>query len=182
MTASGTHEQGIYCYVMTPFAKSGDVDLGVLKDYVEAIIQSGVDGLTCIASTCEGAYLSEQERFDVVKAVCKITDGRVRVNVGAGAISTRESIRRGFNFVNSLPKPSVGFRFDQIDDYSYPKSRQNYTKYKKPPPPLHSLTLTLRIEATINGLSDLDVQVASDHPKVLPQSRSSTYIRGWRLR
>src|SRR5262249_19681030 len=89
---------------------------------------------------------------------------------------------RGFNFVNSLPKPSVGFRFDQIDDYSYPKRRQNYPKSKKYPPPLHSLTLTLRIEATINGLSDLDVQVASDHPKVLPQSRSSTYIRGWRLR
>jgi 4-hydroxy-tetrahydrodipicolinate synthase len=93
MTASEAHENGIYCYVMTPFAKSGDVDLGALKDYVEAIIQSGVDGLTCIASTCEGAYLSEQERFDLVKAVCEIANGRVRVNVGAGAISTRESIR-----------------------------------------------------------------------------------------
>ena len=88
-----SNDHGIYCYVMTPFAKTGEVDLGALKDYVEAIIQSGVDGLTCIASTCEGAYLSEQERFDVTKAVCKIAGGRVRVNVGAGAISTRESIR-----------------------------------------------------------------------------------------
>ena len=93
MTTSGTSDQGIYCYVMTPFAKNGDVDLGALKAYVETIIQSGVDGLTCIASTCEGAYLSEQERFDVAEVVCKIAGGRVRVNVGAGAISTRQAIR-----------------------------------------------------------------------------------------
>lgn len=93
MATPRPNDHGIYCYVMTPFGKNGDVDLGVLKAYVEAIIQSGVDGVTCIASTCEGPYLSEQERFDVAEVVCKIGDGRVRVNVGAGAISTRQAIR-----------------------------------------------------------------------------------------
>src|SRR6516164_2408466 len=93
MATSRTSDQGIYCYVMTPFEKNGDVDLGALRAYVETIIQSGVDGLTCIASTCEGPYLSEQERFDVADAVCKIAGGRVRVNVGAGATSTRQAIR-----------------------------------------------------------------------------------------
>ena len=50
MATSGTSDHGIYCYVMTPFEKNGDVDLGALKAYVETIIQSGVDGLTCIAT------------------------------------------------------------------------------------------------------------------------------------
>ena len=93
MGTSGTSDHGIYCYVMTPFEKNGDVDLGALKAYVETIIQSGVDGLTCIASTCEGPYLSEQERYDVADAVCKIAGGRVHVNVGTGATSTRQAIR-----------------------------------------------------------------------------------------
>jgi 4-hydroxy-tetrahydrodipicolinate synthase len=90
---TGPNDHGIYFYVMTPFAKNGDVDLGALKAYVETIIQSGVDGLTCIASTCEGSYLSEQERFDVAEVVCKTAGGRVHVNVGAGAISTRQAMR-----------------------------------------------------------------------------------------
>src|SRR3954447_6116942 len=93
MTVSAATDHGIYCYVMTPFAKTGEVDPGALNDYVEAIIQSGVDGLTCIASTCEGPYLAEQERFGLTKAVCKIAGGRVRVDVGTGAISTRDAIR-----------------------------------------------------------------------------------------
>lgn len=93
MTPTATRRGGLYCYVMTPFTQGGDVDFGALDAYVKAIIDAGVNGLTCLASTCEGAYLAEDERFKVAEAVCRAAAGRVMVNIGVGAVSTRQVIR-----------------------------------------------------------------------------------------
>ena len=84
---------GLYCYVMTPYGEDGEVDHGALEAYVDATIAGGVDGLTCIASTCEGVYLTEAERFAVAETVCRVADGRVPVNVGVGGFSTKQAIR-----------------------------------------------------------------------------------------
>lgn len=83
---------GLYAYVMTPFNRKGDVDGGVLRDYVSALVGSGVDGVTCIASTCEGPYLTENERNRVASTVGKVVAGRVQLNVGVGAVSTRQVV------------------------------------------------------------------------------------------
>ena len=61
---------GLYCYVMTPYDDAGNVNHDVLERYVNAAIDGGVDGLTCIASTCEGVYLTRDERFAVAETVC----------------------------------------------------------------------------------------------------------------
>ena len=83
---------GLYCYVMTPFDDAGNVNHGVLERYVDAAIDGGVDGLTCIASTCEGVYLTREERFAVAETVCGVASGRVPVNVGVGGFSTRQAV------------------------------------------------------------------------------------------
>lgn len=83
---------GLYCYLMTPFDSQGRVDHGVLGAYVQAMIETGVDGITCLASTCEGAYLTEGERFAVAETVGRVAAGKVGVNVGIGALSTRQAI------------------------------------------------------------------------------------------
>jgi 4-hydroxy-tetrahydrodipicolinate synthase len=83
---------GLYCYLITPFDHNGAVDHGVLERYVDAIIEGGADGLTCVASTTEGPYLTERERFDVVNTVCATCNGRVPINVGIGALSTTQSL------------------------------------------------------------------------------------------
>lgn len=83
---------GFYGYLMTPFDTHGDVDTAALADYVGAIVASGVDGVTCIASTCEGPYLTEAERHTVARTVGKVAGGRVMVNVGIGAVSTRQAV------------------------------------------------------------------------------------------
>jgi 4-hydroxy-tetrahydrodipicolinate synthase len=92
MTKPFAPDGGIYCYVMTPFDARGDVNAAALTDYVAAMIDSGVDGVTCIASTCEGPYLTERERQLVASTVGKAAAGRVRVNIGVGAVSTRQTI------------------------------------------------------------------------------------------
>lgn len=81
---------GLYCYLVTPFSESGDVDHGTLERYADKIIKGGVDGLTCVASTTEGVYLTEAERCAVVDTVCGTANGRVPVNVGVGDFSTRQ--------------------------------------------------------------------------------------------
>ncbi|MEP1230709.1 MAG: dihydrodipicolinate synthase family protein [Litorimonas sp.] len=83
---------GAYSYIMTPFTKSGDVDHGVLAEYAERLVASGLSGVTVTASTTEALYLTEAERMATVETVCKAVNGRVVVNVGAGALSTRQSL------------------------------------------------------------------------------------------
>lgn len=81
---------GLYCYLITPFDELGNVDLDTLERYADQIIEGGADGLTCIASTTEGVYLTQAERFAVVETVCNTAAGRVPVNVAIGDFSTRQ--------------------------------------------------------------------------------------------
>ena len=83
---------GLYCYLITPFDAAGDVDFAVLERYTDTIIAGGADGVTCVASTTEGVYLTEAERFAVIKTVCDTTAGRVPVNVAIGDFSTRQAL------------------------------------------------------------------------------------------
>jgi len=86
------HSGGLYCYIIVPYKENGDVNLDAMERLIDGVIESGADGVTCVASTTEGPYLTEQERFDVVEATCNVTAGRVPVNVGIGAFSTRQAL------------------------------------------------------------------------------------------
>ncbi len=81
---------GLYCYLITPFDQAGNVNHATLERYTDAIINNGADGVTCVASTTEGVYLTEAERCAVVETVCQTTAGRVPVNVAVGDLSTRQ--------------------------------------------------------------------------------------------
>ena len=83
---------GLYAYVVTPYDQRGDVNVGMLAEYVQAVVDAGVAGVTCLASTCEGPYLSESECQLVVETVGKAVAGRSWLNVGVGALSTRQVI------------------------------------------------------------------------------------------
>lgn len=78
--------------MVTPYDERGDVDINTLRRYVAAVMQAGVDGITCIASTCEGPYLTMEERRLVATTVGKVVDGRAGLNIGIGALSTRQAI------------------------------------------------------------------------------------------
>jgi 4-hydroxy-tetrahydrodipicolinate synthase len=92
MPKSVGHEGGLFCYLITPFKENGDVNLSALERLVDGVIESGTDGVTCVASTTEGPYLTENERFEIVEKTCEVAVGRVHVDVGIGALSTRQSL------------------------------------------------------------------------------------------
>jgi 4-hydroxy-tetrahydrodipicolinate synthase len=121
---------GLYCYVMTPYDDQGAVDLDVLERYVDAVIEGGVDGLTCIASTCEGVYLTEQERSDVAEVVCRVAKDRVPVNVGIGGASTRQVIR----YAEQAQKCGAASLMTDMQTYfsiSFEAAKQHYTDLAK---------------------------------------------------
>lgn len=90
--SSYTDEGGLYSYLATPYNARGDVDAGLLTEYTSEILRSGVAGITCVASTCEGPYLTEAERNLVMDTVGKTVAGRAKLNMGVGAVSTRQVV------------------------------------------------------------------------------------------
>ncbi len=86
--------EGVIPAMLTPFTKSGDLDLDGLKKNVDFLIENGVSQIMCLGSTGEAATLTRQESVKVTEATVKAANGRVPVMSGTGATSTREVIER----------------------------------------------------------------------------------------
>lgn len=65
---------------------------GVLNNLVDHLIESGVHGLTPLGSTGEFAYLSNEQRLQIVTAVIAATRGRVPVVAGVASTSTSDAV------------------------------------------------------------------------------------------
>jgi len=71
---------GIFPYLVSPIdASTGRVRERVLRDLVEHLINSGVHGLSPLGSTGEFAYLSFEQRKEIVRIVVDAAAGRVPV-------------------------------------------------------------------------------------------------------
>jgi 4-hydroxy-tetrahydrodipicolinate synthase len=85
--------EGVYVAVVTPFAKSGEVDVDALRAHVDWLIREGVHGLVPAGTCGEYASLSDGERAAVVEAVLAEAQGRVPVVVGVAATTTAQVVR-----------------------------------------------------------------------------------------
>lgn len=83
--------QGTMTALVTPF-KNGEVDLEALRALVDRQIAGGVDVLVPCGTTGEGATLTADESFRVVRACVEEAKGRVPVVAGVGANSTRVTL------------------------------------------------------------------------------------------
>ncbi|WP_417349395.1 4-hydroxy-tetrahydrodipicolinate synthase [Ferrimonas sp.] len=78
--------------LVTPFNEDGAVDFNALNALVEFHIEQGTDAIVAVGTTGESATLNPKEHIEVVEAVVKAVDGRVKVIGGAGANATQEAI------------------------------------------------------------------------------------------
>lgn len=118
-------EGGLYCYLATPYDTRGDIDTGLLAEYTSEIVRSGVAGVTCVASTCEGPYLTEAERALVVDTVGKAVGGRTKMNAGIGAISTRQAIANA-KYARDAGATSLMLEMQQYFPVSFDVVYQHY--------------------------------------------------------
>jgi len=76
---------GVISVLQTPFTAEGQVDFQSLIALVEDAIQSGVDGFLVPAVASEVAYLSLEERKEIVRVVAREVNQRVPIIVGASS-------------------------------------------------------------------------------------------------
>jgi len=85
---------GILVSTITPMNGDGDVDLGVLRKWVDHLVTQGeVHGIVACDSAGEFATLERDERMAVTEAVIEAVDGRVPVVVGVSHAATRAVLR-----------------------------------------------------------------------------------------
>ena len=79
---------GIFHILATPFADDGTLDVDGLPRLVEAVLATGVNGLTILGIAGEAHRLTDEERRRVVEGVVKAVAGHVPVVVGVSASGT----------------------------------------------------------------------------------------------
>jgi 4-hydroxy-tetrahydrodipicolinate synthase len=90
-----TNFHGIFPYLVSPIDESsGRVRERVLRELVEHLIRCGVHGLSPLGSTGEFAYLSFEQRSEIVRIVIDAAAGRVPVLAGVAAFATSDAIRQ----------------------------------------------------------------------------------------
>jgi 4-hydroxy-tetrahydrodipicolinate synthase len=155
---------GFYAYVVTPFDSRGQVGTGVLTDYVRAIVEAGVAGITCLASTCEGPYLTDQERYLVMDTVGKAVGGRTKLNVGVGANSTHQVIE-GAKRARDAGATSLMLEMQQYFPVSFDSAFRHYEMVAKSVPlpiRLYNLPLPTRFDFTPDRILSM-AKIAAIH-------------------
>ena len=79
---------GIFHILATPFSDDGALDVDGLPRLVEAVLATGVSGLTILGIAGEAHRLTDEERRRVVEGVVKAVAGYVPVAVGVSASGT----------------------------------------------------------------------------------------------
>lgn len=80
--------------LVTPFARSGDVDETALRRLVKRQVDGGIDVLVPCGTTGESATMSAAEQERVIAVAVEVAAGTVPVLAGAGSYDTRVAIER----------------------------------------------------------------------------------------
>jgi 4-hydroxy-tetrahydrodipicolinate synthase len=83
---------GVFPYLVSPVDAAGRIKTDILGRLVGDLVTAGVHGLTPLGSTGEFAYLSEQQRAEVVRTTIKAASGRVPVIAGVAATATADAV------------------------------------------------------------------------------------------
>lgn len=84
---------GVNSAMMTPFNNDGSVNETVVRDWVDFMIEKGINGLFPISSIGEFVSIPLQEQYRFMEIVLEQAAGRVPVFPGTGAVATDISIK-----------------------------------------------------------------------------------------
>lgn len=85
---------GVNSAMITPFTKEGKVNEEVVRDWVEFLINRGINGLFPVSSIGEFIHLSREEAERLTAVVLEQAAGRVPVFPGVSAASTDIAVAR----------------------------------------------------------------------------------------
>jgi 4-hydroxy-tetrahydrodipicolinate synthase len=85
--------EGIWTPMVTPLKADSEIDLKATREFVNRLIECGIDGLFPLGTTGEFALLTPRERGQMVAAVVDEANGRVPVIAGVSDASTGNIVR-----------------------------------------------------------------------------------------
>ncbi len=80
--------KGLLTALITPLDENDNIDFKTLEPLVERQIASRVNGLVIAGSTGEGSSLSDEEYYELIKAVIDYSKGRIPIIAGTVGVST----------------------------------------------------------------------------------------------
>lgn len=85
--------EGIYPAIITPIDANEEINEKALEQVIEKTLKQGVSGFYVSGSTGESFLLRDEQRVQLIQAVCEIVNGRGDVIANIGTFSTKGSIR-----------------------------------------------------------------------------------------
>ncbi len=86
---------------VTPMREDGSVDLRKYADFIDELIQKGVDAIVVNGTTGESATLSDEEQYNIICCAKDTVNKRVPLIAGAGSNDTRHAARLALNARNA---------------------------------------------------------------------------------
>ena len=117
---------GMIAALATPLNEDKSIDYKGLEQLIEHLVDGGMNGLLVGGSNGEYSLMSMEERKEVIKFVCEISNSRVSVMAGTGCHRTEETIE--------LTKYAAKVGADcalVINPYYMPTSRQGIIDHYK---------------------------------------------------
>lgn len=86
---------------VTPMRSDGSVDLKKYADFIDMLIQKGVDAIAVNSTTGESATLSDEEQYNIICCIKDAINHRVPLIAGAGSNNTHHAARLALNARNA---------------------------------------------------------------------------------
>lgn len=83
---------GIITALVTPFDKSGNVNIDKLQELIELQIKNGASGVVLLGTTGESPTVNERERKTIISAGIEAAAGKLTVIVGVGSNDTARAV------------------------------------------------------------------------------------------
>jgi 4-hydroxy-2-oxoglutarate aldolase len=85
--------KGIFCPVVTPFNRRGEIDEGLFRENLQKLAGIGLSGVLVAGSTGEGPYLEQRERLRLVELARGLVRAPELLIAGTGLESTDATVR-----------------------------------------------------------------------------------------
>lgn len=119
-----TDFRGLYCALVTPYTKAGEVNYPALKKLVNHLLSQGAEGFYVCGSTAEAFLLSQEERMRILECVLGEAGGKSTVLAHVGNIGAklscelaRHAEQAGADAISSVAPFYYKFDEDEICAY-----------------------------------------------------------------
>lgn len=86
---------------VTPMRSDGSVNLKKYADFIDELIQKGVDAIIVNGTTGESATLSDEEQYNIICCAKDVINHRVPLIAGAGSNNTQHAAKLALNARNA---------------------------------------------------------------------------------